>query len=79
VTNLYVRYVPTGAESAVAKSVTLTSTGATGQNITVTGTTSSLKVSNAVTGLWTDGSSWVGGVAPLTIDVVQIVSGAKLL
>ncbi|MBK9224847.1 MAG: starch-binding protein [Flavobacterium sp.] len=77
-TNLFVRYVPTGAESAVAKSVTLTSTGATTPNITVTGTTSSLKVSNAVTGLWTDGSSWVGGVAPSTIDVVQIVNGANI-
>jgi hypothetical protein len=43
--------VPTGSETAVAKSVSLASTGATTQNITVTGTTSTLKVSNAVTGL----------------------------
>ena len=76
--NLYVRYVPTGSETAVAKSVSLASTGATTQNITVTGTTSTLKVSKAVTGPWTDGNSWVGNVAPTTSDIVQIVSGAVI-
>src|ERR1700722_16953373 len=36
--------------------------------------------SNAVTGNWSDGSSWVGGAAPtgLASDVIIIVSGANI-
>ena len=36
--------------------------------------------SNAVTGNWSDGSSWAGGVAPagLSSDVIVIVSGANI-
>lgn len=37
-----------------------------------------LKVSNAVTGNYSVGTSWVGGVAPTATDTIQIVNGANI-
>jgi hypothetical protein len=61
---LYVRYVPTTAESSVVKTVTLASTGATTQNITVTGTAYNGAIYVRVGGYnHKDGTSWSNAMA----------------
>jgi hypothetical protein len=53
---LYVRYVPTGAETSVGKTVALTSTNSNTQNITVTGST----LANSITVQFQQPADWSG-------------------